>query len=805
MNFRKIGIVLVLFSLLSGVFINAQESGRTFESVRFDKGVLQVVVNDGTIVFTPYTHSGIEVEFVPLGELNPPSYALNMKEAVNDAIYANNKNTITLSTGLLNVEISKAPFRISYVYNTRELFSEEQGFFDSDSVKGFRFNLSTQEKLMGGGERVLGMDRRGNRLQLYNRASYGYETHAELMYYSMPLYISSKKYMVAFDNGASGFLDLGATEENILQFEAVGGRMSYLLVAADEWPELVVNFTELTGRQPMLPRWALGNIASRMGYHSQDEVEAVVDQYRADDFPLDGIVLDLYWFGKDLTGHMGNLEWDLDSFPQPEMMLKRNKEKGVKTILITEPFILTNSGKYEECLEKGLLGLNSDGEPYTYDFFFGNTTLLDIFKTETKSWFWDIYKRHTITGVEGWWGDLGEPEVHPDDLLHINGRADEVHNIYGHEWAKMVYEGFAKDFPKRRPVILMRSGFVGSQRYGLVPWTGDVNRTWGGLKPQVEISLQMGMQGMAYMHSDLGGFAGSYEDSELYTRWLQYGVFQPIYRTHAQEDVPPEPIFWDEATRNITRKFIKLRYELMPYTYSLTYCNAIKGIPMMRPLFYYDDSPELLDEKDSYMWGDNFLVSPVVEKGITEQKVYLPKGHVWFNYFSGERFDGGQTVSVKLDINTIPVFVKAGSFIPTVPLFNSMDEYSSEKLILHYYHDKSVKTAQDIMYEDDGETKEAYFNQEYELLKFESVNENSKLIITINSEGYDYKGKPENREVDLLIYHFETKPSVVLINGEKVKVATKMNKSSSTYYDKSQNTIRIKLSNVKSEVKVEIQ
>src|SRR5690606_20856548 len=146
----------------------------------------------------------------------------------------------------------------------------------------------------------------------------------------------------------------------------------------------------------------------------------------------------------------------------------------------------------------------------------------------------------------GWWGDLGEPELHPSELRHATGSADELHNVYGHEWARTVYEGYRRDFMDQRPFILMRAGAAGSQRYGMIPWSGDVNRTWGGLRSQPEISLQMGIQGLAYMHSDLGGFAGDNLDDELYARWLQYGVFQPIYRPHAQEEVPSEPVFRSE-------------------------------------------------------------------------------------------------------------------------------------------------------------------------------------------------------------------------------------------------------------------
>jgi len=768
----------------------AQAPSRKFQSIERLPDGIRINTSDGAIRVLPYSANAFTVEFEVLGKENPPSYGLAASPGAVRTSFDENDLFIEYATDGLSLKIEKEPFGITYSYKGVPLLSEESGFYDFGFEKGFRFSLSEGEKLMGGGERVLGMDRRGKRLELYNKPSYGYETYAELMYYSLPVVISSKKYMLVFDNGAKGFLDLGAAEQDVLQFGAVGGRMSYMIVAADRWDQLAVNYTALTGRQPLPPRWILGNIASRMGYHSQREIESVVEKYISDDIPLDAAVLDIYWFGPDLKGHLGNLEWYLDSFPQPEKMMADFEAKGVKNILVTEPFIIKNTLKYQESIDKGLVGMDATGEPYHYDFYFGNTVLLDIFKPDTRDWFWDIYKRHTLSGVDGWWGDLGEPEVHPDDIIHVNGTGEEVHNLYGQVWAQTIFEGYAKDLPDRRPVILMRSGFVGSQRYGLMPWSGDVNRTWGGLKPQVEIALSMGLQGLGYMHSDLGGFAGDYKDAELYTRWLQYGVFQPVYRTHAQSEVPAEPIFWDEATKDIVRRYIKLRYSLLPYNYTLAYENTTKGIPMMRPLFYADDDPALLDNTTTYLWGDNFLVTPVTDKGATSQKVYLPNNARWFNFWNGEGFDGGQEIAVPVDINTIPVFVKAGSFIPMVPPVQSTRDYSTSELILHYYHDKSVTQSGGYLYEDDGETNEAYLKGEYELLKFSASFEKS-LSLSVKSEGPGYSGRPAKRSVEIVIHNLSKKPGKFILDTYQGK--KKMKKAPlESYWDEESQTFTIK-------------
>lgn len=766
MQFKTIIFSILLFLLLGLSACECNYEGRHVKEVVESDDGLTLITNEGEIKLTALSDNSIQVEYMLEGIKQTPSYAVIPNMSHVQTTINETRSELVFSTKEMRVEIGKYPLTIAYYKGDSLLFSEEKGLLYNDSIKGFRMNLQAHEKLMGAGERVLGMDRRGYRLRLYNQASYGYGTHAELMYYSLPLVVSSRKYMLLFDNVADGWLDMGKTEKDILQFEALGGRMSYVVVAGDSYQSLPEHYTQITGRQPMPPRWVLGNISSRMGYKSQKEVEEVVREYKKQDFPLDAIVLDLYWFGPDLKGHMGNLEWDKKAFPQPELMMKRNKDKGVKTILITEPFVLKNSAKFEECAAQNLLGTDSVGQPYIYDFYFGTTALLDIFKPATKYWFWNIYKNYTLSGVDGWWGDLGEPEVHPADLQHVNGSAELVHNAYGHEWAKTVFEGFKKDFSNRRPVILMRSGFAGSQRYGMIPWSGDVSRSWDGLKPQVEIALQMGMQGLAYMHSDLGGFAGDYKDAELYTRWLQYGVFQPIFRTHAQLDVPPEPIYWDEQTKNIVRRFIKLRYALTPYLYTLVYQNSTKGTPLMQPLFYANEDTSLIANAKSYLWGQDMLVSPVTEKGATWWQVTLPKGANWYHFFTGQKYKGGGEVRVPVTLNEIPVFVKGGSFVPMVKPVENMEAYNTKNLALHYYYDASVTASTGFMYEDDGKTNESWKNNQFEKLYFKSENNKQGLMLSVLRESYNYEGKPESRAINLVVHHIKNKPKSVRINDQ---------------------------------------
>ena len=770
-------IQLLSLTLLSLVLVGCLSLGQKYQSYDFDGSHLSIYSNEFKLELTAMGSGSIEVAFSSNNKRfeNLPSFAIqeNVKKATASFIDSEDKIYFSIDgdANQLQAQVNKNDLSVEFYLGGKLLTTQRPFARDNQSIK-FDFTLTDEEKLLGGGQRVLGMDRRGHRMPLYNRAHYGYATESNQMYFSMPGVMSNKHYSIIFDNSASGFLDIGKTQEDTLSFEAVSGRSAYIISAGSDYPSLIKHQNQVLGNQPLPPRWAFGNYASRFGYKSQKEVEDTVAKFIEEDIPLDTIILDLYWFGPDVKGHMGNLEWDRDSFPKPKEMISNLKDKGVNTVPITEPFILSTSKKWDEAVTNKALAKNEMGEPYRYDFYFGNTGLVDVFDTKAQAWFWQSYEKLFDIGVAGTWGDLGEPEVHPNDIQHYFSkigrqvRGDEIHNVYGHQWAKMVFENQRKLQRDTRPFIMMRSGFAGSHRYGMIPWTGDVSRSWGGLKPQVELSLQMGMFGMAYNHSDLGGFAGGEKfDQELYIRWLQYGVFQPVYRPHAQDNIAPEPIFHDQQTKDIIREYVKLRYKLLPYIYTMAYENSTTGMPLMRPLSFLDASnEEYFDNQSSYLWGDSFLVSPITEPGLSSKTVYLPEG-VWFNFWNNQKHLGNQEIDFKLSLDTIPVLVKAGSFIPMVESVQSTKDYSSKSLQLHYYADTSVKSATGKMYEDDGKSFDSIDSQKFELLNFQMEQVDENITINLTREGGDYQNMPDERTVELIIHGIEQSPNTVSING----------------------------------------
>ena len=791
----------LLFFLFVSTVSWGQNATRQFVSAEKSSIGFKVNVSDGTYYFSAWSGKIVETTFIPNGQKHPVNSHAVVAPVDSDILQMDSSSGVVHLFTLddLIIDIQKKPFQISYKYKNKPVISENWGYEKAEDSEKIHFNLTQDEMLYGAGARALGMNRRGYRLQLYNRAHYGYEEHSELMNYTMPMVVSNKCYAIHFDNAQIGYLDLDSKKNNVLTYETIGGRKTYQVIVGDDWKDLLSEYTDLTGHQPMPPRWAFGNFASRFGYHSEAEARNVVNQFRKDSIPLDAIIFDLYWFGKEIQGTLGNLAFDTDSFPHPKEMINDFKNQGVKTVLITEPFILTTSKKWQEAVDKQILGTDELGAPFTYDFYFGNTGLIDVFKPEARTWFWDIYKDLHSYGARGFWGDLGEPEVHPAKLKHVVGYADEVHNIYGHEWAKLIYEGYQKDYPNERPFILMRSGSTGTQRFGIIPWSGDVNRTWGGLRPQMEITMQMGLQGIAYMHSDLGGFGGPNDDPELYVRWLQYGVFQPIFRPHGQEEVPSEAILKDEKTKQLAKEAIELRYQMLPYNYTLAFENHVNGTPLMRPVFMEDNTAKWSESiADEYMWGSCFLVQPITEKieanSVPIQVVQAPGG-TWYDLKSGvvikslkskeltyvpdaklKEFENAHPGAVKKEqtflmgggLSSIPVLVKGGSFVPMTPIIQSTESYADSLVTIHYYDGPELTESSGMWYEDDGLTNEAYEKGLFKLLHM-NMSQNKKKTKLSFDPTYGSNMSQHTFKYDVMI-HSARIPKSISMNGKSIQV-----------------------------------
>lgn len=731
---------------------------------------LMVLTGKGAVSFRAFGPEIIEVTWHPDGfSVHDSSHAVILQPDQGSMQFEEQKNQLIFSSGALKVMIGKNPFSVTFQRNEKFLAAHEKGFFVRNDARGIRFRLSDDEHIYGTGERATAMNLRGDKFELYNRPHYGYELGAKNLNYSLPVLVSSQPYLMLIDNPQKAYLDIDSKGDGVLEFGTIGGPLRYYFVAGDDYPALMRSYGKLTGTQSIPPRWALGNLQSRMAYKTQEETTQIVDKMIAADFPIDAIIIDFYWFGDSILGHVGRLDWFTPNWPDPETMIRSFREKGVKTILITEPYIIDTLKNFQIASDLGILATDSLGETYVNrEFYFGDAGLIDMFNPAAGDWFWDQIDRQNKIGVAGWWGDLGEPESHPPGMIHVAGKADEVHNIFAHYWHKILFEKFREHYPNQRLFNLNRSGFAGSQRYSIFPWTGDVSRSWGGLQAQLPAMLHMSLSGLPYIHADAGGFAMGTKDDELYTRWLQFAAFTPILRPHGS-GVPSEPIFFNDTTQRIVRRFMKLRYELLPYIYTRSWEATTSGMPITRPLFFHHpDDTRLKGYDQAYYFGPDLIVAPVVSPGLSEMEVILPEG-TWYNWWTHKSVEGGTKLRMEVDYETIPVFARAGSIIPLTEAVNTTDAYSSRRLFLHAYLHAEEGKLNGTMYEDDGWENYSWSNGQFELMAFKGTNTTENVSLTLGRTGDGYPGMPESRMVEVVLHGWNMKPDSVTVNGKEVK------------------------------------
>lgn len=651
----------------------------------------------------------------------------------------------------------------------------------------------------GAGERGHSFNLYGDTLVMYNRQNYGYtgdEKRISQMNITMPLIISSNGYALLFDDYAAAEMITG--QSGICYTTESNRPISYYFInGAGSLPEVMKNYTALTGRQKLPPLWALGYITSKYGYRTQSEATGVIDTLKRKGYPVDGMVLDLYWYGKE--SDMGRLEWDSIQWPDHKKMLADLKRQGVNTVIISQPYILRNGkavDNYNELAEKGLLVKDSLGRPLEVKIWVGEGGMFDMSNPETRQWLRDRYKKLTDEGVTGWWGDLGEPEVHPESGVHANGESARLyHNQYGNDWSSIIYDLFEDEYPDRRLMTMMRGGTAGLQRYSVFPWSTDVSRSWAGLKPQITIMLNSGLSGLGYMSHDVGGFAVDSirpTDPELYVRWLQLGTFSPILRTHAQYAAEPYnyPMYAD-----IILPLIKERYRWLPYNYTLAYENASQGQPLVRPLNYHTRSSAKYDDiTDQYLWGRDVMVAPVLEQGATDRRIIFPEG-TWVDFNNpSDIYEGGDTIMYPAPLSVLPLFVRAGSFIPLAEYdMANTGDYDNSTYTIRYFNVENVKSEYKL-YEDDMTLNNNIETDNYSIITFNGDDTPDRVSIRVAAEKTRADASRAKR-LTFILERMRSKPKSVSVNG-KVTEST---------YDARNHTLKIEVNwNADTPIDIEV-
>jgi alpha-glucosidase len=547
--------------------------------------------------------------------------------------------------------------------------------------------LRPQERLYGLGERAAPLNLRGGVYRMWNSdPGGGYQRGDDPLYLCIPVYLGlhpAGSYLVFYENPFDATFDLGAADVSIAEARLSGGALRTYFIAGPP-DNALARYTELTGRPPLPPSWALGYHQCRWSYRTAEEVEAIADGFRQHDLPLQAIHLDLAYMDGCRVFTV-----DRTRFPDLAGLASELAERGVRLVTIIDSGVKWDPqyDVFREGLARGHFCRRPDGEPVRAPVWPGTCVFPDFTNAETRTWWGQQYARLLDAGVGGYWHDMnepaafaawGEPTLPYVTRHHLEGRGGdhrEAHNLYALLQVRGAYESLRTQRPEQRPFFISRAGWAGLQRYSWC-WTGDGVSTWEGLRQTIATVLGLGLSGIAYTGPDIGGFSGA-PSAELYLRWFQMAAFMPFFRTHSALDTPRrEPWVFGEPYLTIVREFLRLRERLLPYLYTLCWEAAQTGAPLVRPVLWPDGSDVALwDADDAFLLGDELLVAPVLEAGAERREVALPAGH-WYSLWDDERLQGPGHVECAAPLMRIPVLVRAGSLLPMV---------EEERLVLHVY------------------------------------------------------------------------------------------------------------------------
>lgn len=620
------------------------------------------------------------------------------------------------------------------------------------------------EKFYGLGDKTGHLNKRGYGYEMWNTddPSPHVESHKSL-YKTIPFFITLRDknvFGIFFDNTFKSYFDMGKENSNYYYFGADDGNLDYYFIGGKKIEDIIAGYTNLTGKTPLPQIWTLGYQQSRWSYAPESRVREIAQNFRKNDVPCDVIHLDIEYMDNYKV-----FTWDKERFPNEKKSLEELKEEGFKIVTIIDPGVKKQKGYsiYETGLKNNYFATDKDGVTYVNRVWPGDAVFPDFSNGEVRNWWGENQKIMLESGVSGIWNDMNEPASFngplPEDVQFKNdGRNTdhtEIHNVYGHLMAKGTFEGIKK-YSGKRPFVITRAAYAGTQKYSTV-WTGDNQSFWEHLRMSIPMLLNLGMSGISFCGTDVGGFSFDCT-SELLSRWVQVGTFTPLFRNHSCIHTrDQEPWAYDEETLNINRKYIKLRYKLLPYFYDLMWKGESTGLPIMRPLvLHYAEDKNVHEINDEFLVGENILVAPILEQGKKYRALYLPKGR-WIDYWTKEDIEGGKIVLKDAPLDICPIYIKAGSIIPNYPVQNYVGEKEIKELTLDIYKGDG----QYAHYIDDGESFK-YKNGEYSVYEF-SIKEKNETIIDIRKLHDGYKAY----ETYKILYNNKAKE--VYFNGNKVE------------------------------------
>lgn len=685
---------------------------------------------------------------------NDFSYAIakDASRGYNKLEVVERDNKYIISTAKLSCHVFKSNLKtVIYDVKTETLLSEDELGFHWEESYEYGGNIVKMSKVSRDGESYYGLGDKASHLNLKGKRfenwvtdSYAYGKNSDPIYKAIPFYVGlhhKKAYGIFFDNTFKSFFDFSHERRNITSFWAQGGEMNYYFIYGPKMSSVVENYTDLTGKPEELPPlWALGYHQSKWSYYPESKVKEVANKFRELKIPCDAIYLDI-----DYMEEFKCFTWNKEYFPDPKKMVADLAENGFKTVVIIDPGIKIDESYpvFKEGLEKDYFCKRADGPYMKGKVWPGECYFPDFTNPKVRNWWSNLFKELVEDiGVKGVWNDMNEPAImdvpgktFPNDVRHnYDGNYcshRKAHNVYGMQMARSTYEGLKKFSYPKRPFVITRSAYSGTQRY-TSSWTGDNMATWEHLWIANVQAQRMCMSGFSFIGSDIGGFAEQ-PSGELYIRWIQLGVFHPFCRTHSSGDHgDQEPWTFDENVTNIVRKFIEIRYQLLPYLYTSFWRYVNEGVPMLQSLVLYDQEDSQTHYRmDEFIFGDKILICPINQPNSKGRRMYLPKGN-WYNFWTDELISGRKEIWVDADIDSMPIFVKEGAIIPKYPIQQYVGEKVIEQVTLDVYYKEGKEKSE--LYEDAMDGYD-YMKGRYSLRSFNLVGKKDELIIQHHKSG----------------------------------------------------------------------
>ena len=766
--------------------------------------------NDVVLQLTVLRDSVLRFRYTTTGTFdNDFSYAITKYASTgyNHLTIVEDEDYYKITTSKLICHIAKDDLRVS-IYDAidNELINQDETGFHWEESYEFGGNIVKMSKISNDGESYYGLGDKPNHLNLKGKRyqnwvtdSYAYGKNSDPIYKAIPFYTglhNKKSYGIFFDNSFRSFFDFSQERRNVTSFWADGGEMNYYFIYGPKMQDVIESYTDLTGKpHQMPPLWALGYHQCKWSYYPESKVKQIASTFRKLKIPCDAIYLDI-----DYMEGFRCFTWNKEYFPDPKRMVKELADDGFKTVAIIDPGIKIDKDYsiFREALENDYFCKRADGPYMKGKVWPGECYFPDFTNPEVREWWSGLFKELIEDiGIKGVWNDMNEPAVmevpnktFPDDVRHnYDGNFcshRKAHNVYGMQMARATYQGLKKYAYPKRPFVITRAAYSGTQRYTST-WTGDNVATWEHLWIANVQAQRMAMSGFSFVGSDIGGFAEQ-PQGELFTRWIQLGIFHPFCRVHSSGDHgDQEPWAFDEDVTDIVRKFIELRYQLLPYLYTAFWHHVDQGTPILKSLVLYDqDDVQTHYRTDEFVFGESILVCPIIEQNARGRRMYIPRGN-WYNYWTNERIKGGKELWVDADIESMPIFIKEGAIIPKYPVQQYVDELDFDEVTLDVYF-KEGKEVSTLF--DDANDGYDYTKGRYSLRTFKLSGKENQLIIQQHKEGkYTTKYKAFN----LKIYGLPFEVKEIQLDNEVIDLERlKVDKHSNITIDKDFSELHIK-------------